>query len=399
MRSPTQSLVRRSPWPSSTSAPVVTPLQPSVVYASPDPDTLDAQYAQGTGYTYAREGHPNADVLARKLAWLEGAPDLFTGPGTVTGSGMSAVSAAFLGALKAGDHVLGGDQLYGRTLRMMREDLPRLGIDTSLADPTDLAAMRAAIRPNTRMILVETISNPTLRIPDLEGIAALARDHGALFAVDNTFATPRMWQPFAHGADITIHSVTKLLAGHSDATLGWVAARDAELAQRINVAAVTWGLTPSPFDCWLAERGLHSFDLRFDRSQQTAARLADSLARAPGVKRVIYPARPDHPDHNRAMGLFAGQGGNMLSLELAGGRTAANAFTRAAPQVAFAPTLGDVGTTLSHPASSSHRALTPDARAALGISEGFFRISVGIEDPDILESDLLRAAAAAAATG
>jgi cystathionine gamma-synthase len=396
MRNPKNSLVRRSGWPTSTSAPVVTPLQPSVVYASPDPDALDAQYTGGTGYTYAREGHPNADVLAAKIAWLEGAPDLFAGNGTVTGSGMSAVGAAFLGALKAGDHVLGGDQLYGRTLRLMRENLPAMGVETSLADPTDLAAMKAALRPNTRMIIVETISNPTLRVPDMEGIADLARAHGALLAVDNTFATPRMWQPFAHGADITIHSVTKLLAGHSDATLGWIAARDPDLAQKINIAAVTWGLTASPFDCWLAERGLHSFDIRFDRAQQTAARLADALATAPGVKRVIYPARPDHPDHNRAMGLFAGQGGNMLSFELAGGRAAANAFTRAAPQVAFAPTLGDVGTTLSHPASSSHRALTPEARAALGISEGFFRVSVGIEDPDLLESDLLRAAAAAA---
>ena len=396
MRSPTRSLVRRSTWPASTSRPVVTPLQPSVVYASADPDALDAQYTEGTGYTYAREGHPNAQVLADKIAWLEGAPDLFPGPGTVTGSGMAAVAAAFVGSLKSGDHVLGGDQLYGRTLRLMAEDLPRLGIATSLADPTDIAAMRAAIRPETRMILVETISNPTLRIPDLDGIAALARDIGALFAVDNTFATPRLWQPFAHGADIVIHSVTKLLAGHSDATLGWVAARDTDLAQRIRLAAVTWGLTPSPFDCWLAERGLHSFDLRFDRAQATAARLADRLARAPGIARVIYPARPDHPDHNRAAGLFAGQGGNMLSIVLSGGRAAANAFTRAAPQVAFAPTLGDVGTTLSHPPSSSHRALTPAARDALGITEGFFRISVGIEDPDLLEADLLRAAQAAA---
>jgi cystathionine gamma-synthase len=396
MRNPKNSLVRRSGWPTSTSAPVVTPLQPSVVYASPDPDALDAQYTGGTGYTYAREGHPNADVLAAKIAWLEGAPDLFDNKGTVTGSGMSAVGAAFLGALKAGDHVLGGDQLYGRTLRLMRENLPAMGVETSLADPTDLSAMKAALRPNTRMIIVETISNPTLRVPDMEGIADLARAHGALLAVDNTFATPRMWQPFAHGADITIHSVTKLLAGHSDATLGWIAARDPDLAQKINIAAVTWGLSASPFDCWLAERGLHSFDIRFDRAQQTAARLANALASAPGVKRVIYPARPDHPDHNRAMGLIAGQGGNMLSFELAGGRAAANAFTRAAPQVAFAPTLGDVGTTLSHPASSSHRALTPEARAALGISEGFFRVSVGIEDPALLESDLLRAAAAAA---
>ena len=393
------SAVRRTDWPDSASRPVVTPLQPSVVYASLDPDALDAQYTAGTGFTYAREGHPNAEVVAAKIDRLEGAPDLFPGGGTVTGSGMSAVGAVFLGLLKAGDHVLGADQLYGRTLRMMTDDLPRLGIATSLADPTDAGAMAAAIRPETRMIVVEVVSNPTLRVADMEGIARLARDRGILLVVDNTFTTPRAWQPFAHGADIVIHSVTKLMAGHSDATLGYVAARDPALMERLRIANATWGLTPSPFDCWLAERGLHSFDLRFDRAQATAARLADALAAEPAVARVIYPGRADHPDHNRAVALLGGQGGNMLSFVLKGGRAAANAFTRAAPRVAFAPTLGDVGTTLSHPASSSHRALTPAARAALGIDEGFFRVSVGIEEPDLLIADLTRAAQAAQGQG
>lgn len=383
------SLVRRTPWPDSTSRPVVTPLQPSVVYASPDPDALDAQYADGTGFTYAREGHPNATVLARKIDMLEGA----TG-GIVTGSGMSAIGAVFLGLLRAGDHVLGGDQLYGRSLRLMTQDLPRFGIETSLADPTDVAAMRAALRPNTRMILVEVISNPTIRIADMEGIVALAREAGVLLVVDNTFTTPRMYRPLAAGADIVVHSVTKLLAGHSDATLGYVAARDPDLIAAINAANVTWGLTPSPFDCWLAERGLHSFDLRFERAERNAGLLAEALAGCPGVRRVIYPTRPDHPDHNRAVALLGGRGGNMLSFELTGGREAANAFTRAAPEIAFAPTLGDVGTTLSHPPSSSHRGLTPEGRAALGISEGFFRVSVGIEDPELLIEEMTRAAAA-----
>lgn len=383
------SIVRRTAWPTSTSRPVVTPLQPSVVYASPDPDALDAQYTRGNGYTYAREGHPNADVLAQKIDMLEGAQG-----GTITGSGMSAIGAVFLGLLKAGDHVLGGDQLYGRTLRLMTQDLPRLGIATSLADPTDAAAMRAAVRPETKMILVEVISNPTIRVAEMEGIAALARDIGALLVVDNTFTTPRLYQPLARGADIVVHSVTKLLAGHSDATLGYVAARDPDLLRQINDANVTWGLTPSPFDCWLAERGLHSFDLRFDRAQDNAARLAAALADCPGIKRVIYPTRPDHPDHNRAMALLGGRGGNMLSFELTGGRAAANAFTRAAPEIAFAPTLGDVGTTLSHPASSSHRGLAAAAREALGISEGFFRVSVGIEDAALLIEEMTKAARA-----
>ncbi|SMY07410.1 trans-sulfuration enzyme family protein [Flavimaricola marinus] len=390
-----KSLVRRTGWPSSTSRPVVTPLQTSVVYASPDPDALDQQYEHGTGYTYAREGHPNADVLAAKIDMLEGAPDLFEAAGIVTGSGMSAVGATFLGLLKQGDHVVGGDQLYGRTLRLMTQDLPKLGIETSLADPTDARAIEAAIRPNTKMIVVEVISNPTIRVADMEGIAQIANARGILLVVDNTFTTPRLYQPFAHGADIVIHSVTKLLAGHSDVTLGYVACKDPEHRTLIDTANASWGMTPSPFDCWLAERGMHSFDLRFDRAQATATRLADALAEVSGVTRVIYPTRPDHPDHNRAMGLLGGRGGNMLSFELVGGRAAANAMTRAAPDVAFAPTLGDVGTTLSHPASSSHRALTEADRTALGISEGFFRVSVGIEEPDLLIEEMVNSAQAA----
>ncbi|MEJ6398257.1 trans-sulfuration enzyme family protein [Yoonia sp. 208BN28-4] len=389
IKTPPTSLVRRTDWPTSVSRPVVTPLQPSVVYASPDPDALDAQYADASGFTYAREGHPNAEVLARKIDMLEGADN-----GIITGSGMSAIGAVFLGMLKAGDHVLGGDQLYGRSLRLMTQDLPRLGITTSLADPTDIDAMRAAIRPETRMILVEVVSNPTIRVADMEGIAALAKETGVLLVVDNTFTTPRSYKPFEHDADIVIHSVTKLLAGHSDATLGYVAARDPDHRTLINDANVTWGLTPSPFDCWLAERGLHSFELRYDRAQDNARKLADALAGAKGIKRVIYPTRPDHPDHNRATAVLGGQGGNMLSFELEGGRAAANAFTRAAPELAFAPTLGDIGTTLSHPASSSHRGLTPEGRSALGISEGFFRVSVGVEDAELLINEMTAAAAA-----
>ena len=196
-----------------------------------------------------------------------------------------------------------------------------------------------------------------------------------------------------------IHSVTKLLAGHSDVTLGYVAARDATLTDRMRIFAVTTGLTPSPFDCWLAERGLLSFDLRFDRAQATAAALADRLAACKGVKRVLYPTRLDHPDQALAGTLLKGQGGNMVSFELDGGRAAANAFTRAARGLAFAPTLGDVGTTLSHPASSSHRALSPERRAELGLSEGFFRVSVGLEPPEdlaaIFETAIAEATSAA----
>lgn len=387
-----KTIVRRTLWPESVSRAVGTPIQPSVVYASESPDALDAQYEGRTqGYTYAREGHPNADVLASKIDGLEGAEG-----GLILGSGMAAVTAVMMGGLKAGDHVLGGDQLYGRSLRMMAEELPRFGVQTSLADPTDVAAVEAALRPETRMILLELVSNPTLRVADIKGIAALARARGILLAVDNTFTTPRAFRPFEHGADIVIHSVTKLLAGHSDVTLGYVALQDEGLRKRVYDSSVTLGLTPSPFDCWLAERGLYSFELRYDRAEENAKALADALAEAPGVKRVIYPGRADHPDHNRAGELLGDRTGNMLSFELEGGRAAANAFTRACPEIAFAPTLGDIGTTLSHPASSSHRALTPEGRAALGISEGFFRVSVGVEPADLLIGEMTAAAKQAA---
>ncbi|WP_223274712.1 PLP-dependent aspartate aminotransferase family protein [Tateyamaria sp. syn59] len=386
------SLMRPTPLPESASRPVVTPLSPSVVYASDTPDMLDAQYdGDLQGYTYSREAHPNADVVAQAIDRMEGAPHL----GVLTSSGMGAVSAVLLGLLKAGDHVIGGNQLYGRSLRMMAEDLPRLGIETSMVDPGDVEAVRAAMRPETKMILVEVVSNPTLRVADVLGLSALAKEAGVLFVIDNTFTTPRAFKAFDHGADILIHSLTKLLSGHSDVMLGYVAARDQAINDRLRVFTVTAGMTPSPFDCWLAERGLLSFDLRYDRAQATAAVLAEHLASLTGVKRVIYPARRDHPDHARAEALLKGQYCNMVSFEIDGGRAAANAFARGAEGLNFAPTLGDVGTTISHPASSSHRALTAEKRAELGMSEGFFRISVGLEDPDALCEVFSRAVEAA----
>ncbi len=195
-----------------------------------------------------------------------------------------------------------------------------------------------------------------------------------------------------------IHSVTKLLAGHSDATLGYIAANNGALGRQIYDTAVSWGMTPSPFDCWLAERGLHSFDLRFERAQANAGALADFLGDLDGVESVLYPGRADHPDFSRARTLFGSSTGTMLSFRLRGGRAAANAFLRAAEPIPFAPTLGDIATTLSHPASSSHRGLTPEARAALGITEGFIRVSVGVEDVGQLKRELGDAIAAARIT-
>jgi cystathionine gamma-synthase len=332
-------------------------------------------------------------MLAEKLDWLEGAR-----AGVVTASGMAAVGAVLQSVLKTGDHIVAGNQLYGRTLRLLRDEMPRIGVAVTLADPTDGGAFAAAIRPETRLVLVEVVSNPTLRVADMETIAAACRDKGVLLAVDNTFTTPRLYRPFDHGADFVIHSVTKMLAGHSDVTLGYAAARDPERARRLYDVCVTWGLTPSPFDCWLAERGLHSFDVRFERAQANAASLADHLAGQQGVEAVLYPGRPDHPDHNRAAGLLgesgSNWGGTMVSFRLKGARAEVNRFLRAAEHIPFAPTLGDVGTTLSHPASSSHRGLTGEGRAALGITEGFIRVSVGIEEIGLLTREFATAIAA-----
>ena len=387
-------LVRRTAFPDSVSQAVGTPLQPAVVYASPDADALDDQYeGRARGYTYAREGHPNADVVAAKIDALEAAQH----PGLVLGSGMAAMSSAFLGLLNAGDHIVAGDQLYGRSLRLLTQDLPRFGISHSFVDAGDAAAVEAALRPETRMVMIEVVSNPTLRLADLDGIAAVCRKHGILLMVDNTFTTPRALRPFEFGADIVIHSITKLLAGHSDVTLGYVAVRDAALRQPIVDAAVTWGFTPSPWDCWMAERGLHSFDLRFERAQANAGRIAEALAGLEGVDAVLYPGRADHPDAARAAALLGDNPGNMVSFRIKGARAQANAFIRAAGQIPFAPTLGDIGTTLSHPASSSHRGLSVEGRAALGITEGFFRLSVGIEDPALISSELTAAVAASQA--
>ncbi len=388
-----KTLVRRMPLEPGVSRPVVTPIQPSVVYSSESPDQLEGQYeGKDHGYTYSREGHPNADLLAAKIDMMEGGQG-----GIITASGMAAVGTALMGLLSQGDHVIGGDQLYGRSLRMMTQDLPRFGIASTLVDTMDPEAIKAAIRPETKMILVEVMSNPTLRIADMEAVAQICAETGILLAVDNTFTTPQGYRPYDHGADIVIHSVTKLLAGHADVTLGYVSAKDPEIAEKMRVFWITMGATPSPNDCWLAERGIYTFDLRYQKSQENAAKLADFLAEQPGVKRVIYPGRKDHPEHERAAKLLNGEFGNMVSFEIEGGRAAANALVRAMPEVAFAPTLGDVGTTVSHPATSSHRLIAEADRQAVGITEGFFRVSVGIEDIEILKADFGAGCAAAAA--
>ena len=388
-----QSVVRRTPFPRSATTPLVPPLVASAVFVARDADHMNSVYeGQEQGFTYGREGNPNADLLAAKIAALESAEH-----GLITSSGMSAVSAIMLGLLKAGDHIVAGNQLYGRTLRLVSQELPRLGFAIDLVNATDVAAVERAIRPNTRLVLVEVVSNPLLRIPDITALSAAARARDVLLVVDNTFPTPLAFRPLAAGAHVVFHSITKMLAGHSDVTLGAVCG-SRDLMLPIRDAIVTWGLNGSPFDCWLAERGMNTLELRVARGNANAAALADFLAEQPAVRQVFYPGRADHPDHAVAARLFGDQFGNMVTFELSGGRDTVNRFMQALRSIPFAPTLGDVSTMISHPAVTSHRGLTADAREALGIREGTIRVSVGVEAFPLLE-DEFRVALAAVRSG
>jgi cystathionine gamma-synthase len=386
-----QSVVRRTPFPRSATSPLVPPIVPSAVFVARDADHMNNVYeGREQGFTYAREGSPNADLLAAKIAALEGAES-----GLITSSGMSAVSAIVLGLLQAGDHIVAGNQLYGRTLRLVSQELPRLGFATDLVDATDVGAVDRAIRAGTRLLLVEVVSNPLLRVPDIAALGALARARGVLLVVDNTFPTPLAFRPLSVGAHIVFHSITKMLAGHSDVTLGAVCVAR-ELTTPIRDAIVTWGLNGSPFDCWLAERGMNTLELRVARANANAAALADFLAGQPAVRRVFYPGRADHPDHAVARRLLGKAFGSMVTFELAGDRDAVNQFMQALGSIPFAPTLGDVSTIISHPAVTSHRGLTAAAREALGIREGTIRVSVGVEALSLLEAEFRAALAAVA---
>jgi cystathionine beta-lyase/cystathionine gamma-synthase len=252
-----------------------------------------------------------------------------------------------------------------------------------------LDQVRDALARPTRLLFVETLSNPMLRIPDLDALAQLAQQSGCLLAVDNTFATPILTRPLEHGADLVVESVTKLIGGHSDVTLGLLCGRGDRGAEATTQVSI-WGLAASPFDCWLAERGLATLAMRARAASSNAAALADWLVEQPGVARVIYPGRADHPDHAQARRLLGGLFGSMLAFDLSGGREAVNVFLRRAPGIPFSPSLGDVATTCSYPASTSHRYVPAAERAAQGITDGLIRLSVGIEPFEQIRAELAR---------
>jgi cystathionine beta-lyase/cystathionine gamma-synthase len=371
--------------PLGQSTPLVPPLYQSSVYILPDLDALDRILdAEAPGFIYARDGHPNARQLAEQLAALEGATWAM-----VCGSGMAAISAVALTSVSQGERVVASNRLYGRTTQLFMEELPRFGVETTLVDVNDLAAVRAALEQPAKLLFVETMSNPLLRLVDLEALAELADERGCQLVVDNTFATPVLCRPLEWGADFVMESLTKLIGGHSDVTLGVLCGRNDLLAETTRTVSV-FGLASNPFDCWLAQRGLTTLPLRMKAASANAAALSDWLAAQPGVSRVVYPGRGDHPDHALAERVLAGGHGNMLCFELEGGRSAVNHFMRRAKGVAFSPSLGHTTTTCSHPATTSHRYVSPAEKRRQGISDGLIRLSVGVEELKDIREEMAR---------
>jgi cystathionine beta-lyase/cystathionine gamma-synthase len=362
----------------STSPPLVAPLSLSVVYCPADLDHVDAlNNGEASGFIYARDGHPNAAELALKLARLEGAD-----AGLICASGMGAIAAAFLTLLSQNDHALIADGVYGKTASLATKLLPRWGIDHDVFDPAaSPSALKSLLRPTTRMIFTETISNPLLRIADLESMAKVAREAGIPLVVDNTFS-PLICRPIDHGASLVMHSVTKMIGGHSDLTLGALIG-DPGLIEQVRVVASTLGQTGNPFESWLAQRGLATLSLRFHRACTTSLELAARFESHERVDRVHYPGLLSHPDNELACRLLKGGFGAIVTIDL-GTRERAQTFIRNLSEIPFAPSLGDVQTTLSHPTSTSHRGQTDEQLTRQGISPGMVRISVGIEDPDDL---------------
>lgn len=357
--------------------PLAAPIFPATVYACESPEQASALLAGETaGYIYSRNGHPGADRLAARCAELHGADRA-----VITGSGMAALGLALLTQVSRGDHVLTSNQLYGESLALFGEEAARLGIESTTVDTCDLEAVERAFTPRTRLLVVETIANPMLRVADLARLADRAHTHGARLLVDNTFASPVICRPLEHGADLVVESITKIINGHSDVMLGLLAGGTATW-DRVPTVHSRWGFCAAPIDCWLAARGLGTLALRVERAADNARRLAEMLTTHRGIESIHYPGLPSHPDHAIAERQFRGGFGNMLSFTIPGGTDAARKFIAAAERIPFCPSLGELCTTLTHPESTSHRRLSAEGRAALGIHGGTIRLSMGIESSE-----------------
>lgn len=361
-------------------APVVTPIYPTTTYHS---DAL------GEGeLLYTRYGNgPNHALVERRVAALEGAEDAL-----VVASGMAAMACALLSLVRAGDHVVATDAIYGGTRALLADELSRLGIRTTFADLFD-PAWTEALRPETRAVVAEAVSNPVLRVMDLRPVADAARAHGAALVVDATFTSPVNLRALEHGADLVMHSGTKYYGGHSDVTAGLLAGSRARVGEARKRARV-WGPALDPHGVWLLERGMKTLSVRMERHNRNGEEVARWAEARPEIARVLHPSLPSHPDHEVARRVLDGFGG-MIGFQLRGGGEAATRFVRALRLAKLAPSLGGVETLVSEPRFTSHAAMTPEERAANGIPDGFVRISLGIEDAADIIGDFDRALRAA----
>jgi cystathionine beta-lyase/cystathionine gamma-synthase len=366
--------------------PVAVPIYQTSIFRFTDLDAFTQAWSQPDGaFTYSRLGNPTTRALEEVLASLE-----FGEAAMATASGMGAISTVLLSLLNAGDHVIVQRGLYGGTLALMRDLVERWGLRMSLVDIDDPDALDASRTPDTRMLYLETITNPMGHVADLPALAAWSRAHGLLCVVDNTFATPVLCQPLRHGADVVVHSTTKYIGGHSDVVGGAVVVADAGLQRLLWERGTELGASADPFAAWLTLRGLQTLPVRLRQQCHNAGHLARRLAAHPRVRAVHWPGLPTHPSHARARAQLGGYGA-VFAFDLDGGAEAARSFTKRISLAALAPSLGGVTTTVLSPRGTSHSRLTAEELAAAGLSDGTLRVSVGLEDPQDLWADFAQA--------
>ncbi len=360
--------------PDPVSGAVMTPIVLSSTFAQEGPGAHN-------GFDYSRAGNPTRDALEGCFAALEGAKHAIA-----FGSGCAATTTILL-TLKSGDHVVVGDDLYGGTFRIFDKVVKQFGVSATFLDMSDPAKVASAVRPETKMIWMETPSNPLLKISDIAAIADIAKKKNLILAVDNTFATPALQNPLALGATLAVHSSTKYLNGHSDVVGGVAMTSDDALAEKLRFLQKSVGAVPSPFDCYLVLRGLKTLGVRMRQHVEGARAIAEWLASHPQVERVLYPGLAKHPGHAIAQKQMRAPGG-MVSFDLRGGIPAATAFLKALTIFACAESLGGVESLAEHPAIMTHASVPAENRRALGIGDGLLRLSIGIEDVGDLRTDL-----------
>jgi cystathionine gamma-synthase len=366
----------------SASRPLTAPIYQTNVYVFEDMDTVESVWEhKKPGFVYGRYGTANHTMLEDLVAALEGAE-----AAVACASGMGATTALLFGLFERGDHVVAARDLYGTTAAFLGDEGRRLGIATDFVDATDAAGILAAIRDDTRAVFVEAISNPLLRLVDLPAIAGELGRRGIELIVDASMASPAVLRPIEHGASIVMHSLTKFISGHGDVTGGLVLGR-ADMMARVRDAMIRAGTNLGPFDAWLATRGARTLAVRLERQSASALALAAFLERHPAVARVYHPGLPSHPQHALARRLMPRIQGAMLSLDLRGGALAVEGLMTRARLSEFAPSFGDVATTWTYPTRTSHRRVSAEEQAAMGIGPGLVRVSVGLEDVNDLMAD------------